>query len=570
MRRITHAMISFRNNPEDPSRIISASKRARRDRHHRARTGRDAARHLRLSAAEGAAGGAGHRGRQESSTISATSWPARSSPPTGLRRSRIRSCSGWRRGWWPRIDRAVALATNTLRYGRADESPPAAPAPARWQPDCRRSRRSGAGQCAGQGVRVRQAIDADLDDRCRSRAALSHPPQSAAQCRRGCGRSAALCRVSAARKRGHVSDRHCRRRHGHSRGRRPRACSSPSPAPRGRAARGWAWRSAAIWRAPMAATSRWSRPGRRHALPHRHSRPGRSLTMAWDPKTYLKFGAERTRPAGELLARVAVEAPSRVADLGCGPGNSTALLAARWPDAQIDGIDNSREMLEDARKSGVNAQWVLGDVAHWTPDCALRRPVFQCDAAMDRRSSRAAAAADGLCGAGRRAGHAGAGQFRRALPHADPRCGEGQELGRRNSKAFGTGIMCWRRKTISMCWSRRPPSIDIWETTYCQVLEGEDAVFHWMSGTGLRPFAAALEGAARAEFLAIYRGCAARVPIRCGQAGSRFIRSSACSSWRGLSAERFCSGYSLSGYASVTLQGGRANFFSGARARGRG
>ena len=59
--------------------------------------------------------------------------------------------------------------------------------------------------------------------------------------------------------------------------------------------------------------------------------------MGWDPKTYLAFGAERTRPAADLLARVPVAEPRRVADLGCGPGNSTALLRARWPEAEIDG-----------------------------------------------------------------------------------------------------------------------------------------------------------------------------------------------------------------------------------------
>ena len=56
--------------------------------------------------------------------------------------------------------------------------------------------------------------------------------------------------------------------------------------------------------------------------------------MTWDPDIYLKFGSERTRPALELLARVPIATPERVIDLGCGPGNSTALLAARWPDAR--------------------------------------------------------------------------------------------------------------------------------------------------------------------------------------------------------------------------------------------
>ena len=48
-------------------------------------------------------------------------------------------------------------------------------------------------------------------------------------------------------------------------------------------------------------------------------------------------------------------------------------------------------------------------------------------------------------------------------------------------------------------------AVDIWETRYVQVLEGEDAVYRWMSGTGLRPFANALDGAERDAFLAAYR-----------------------------------------------------------------
>ena len=46
----------------------------------------------------------------------------------------------------------------------------------------------------------------------------------------------------------------------------------------------------------------------------------------WDADLYLRFANERTQPAIDLLARVALAAPARVIDLGCGPGNSTALL----------------------------------------------------------------------------------------------------------------------------------------------------------------------------------------------------------------------------------------------------
>src|SRR5688500_18558939 len=88
--------------------------------------------------------------------------------------------------------------------------------------------------------------------------------------------------------------------------------------------------------------------------------------MGWDPKTYLAFGAERTRPAADLLARVPLGRPRRVADHGCGPGNSTTLLRARWPAAEIDAIDFAPEMLADERKSGVDPRSLQAGIAEWT------------------------------------------------------------------------------------------------------------------------------------------------------------------------------------------------------------
>ncbi|WP_230351388.1 trans-aconitate 2-methyltransferase [Lelliottia sp. WAP21] len=87
----------------------------------------------------------------------------------------------------------------------------------------------------------------------------------------------------------------------------------------------------------------------------------------WNPSLYLQYGAERTRPAVELLARVALDDITDVVDLGCGPGNSTALLRQRWPSAQITGVDVSPAMLEQARVALPDCRFVEMDIGKYRP-----------------------------------------------------------------------------------------------------------------------------------------------------------------------------------------------------------
>lgn len=87
----------------------------------------------------------------------------------------------------------------------------------------------------------------------------------------------------------------------------------------------------------------------------------------WNPSLYLQYGEERTRPAAELLARVQLDDVASIVDLGCGPGNSTALLRQRWPDADITGVDNSPAMLEEARAALPGCRFVEADIRQYRP-----------------------------------------------------------------------------------------------------------------------------------------------------------------------------------------------------------
>jgi trans-aconitate 2-methyltransferase len=87
------------------------------------------------------------------------------------------------------------------------------------------------------------------------------------------------------------------------------------------------------------------------------------VVARWDPSLYLRFGDERTQPAIDLAARVTLEAPRRIIDIGCGPGNSTAVLRSRWPLVQVTGLDSSPEMIERARGDAPDQQWICDDAA---------------------------------------------------------------------------------------------------------------------------------------------------------------------------------------------------------------
>src|ERR1044071_9790790 len=88
----------------------------------------------------------------------------------------------------------------------------------------------------------------------------------------------------------------------------------------------------------------------------------------WSAGQYLKFEDERTRPARDLLARVPLASARKVADLGCGPGNSTELLLKRFPDAEVVGVDSSPTLLAAARKRLPQCRFIEADIGRWKPE----------------------------------------------------------------------------------------------------------------------------------------------------------------------------------------------------------
>jgi trans-aconitate 2-methyltransferase len=229
--------------------------------------------------------------------------------------------------------------------------------------------------------------------------------------------------------------------------------------------------------------------------------------LTWQPERYLAFAEQRTRPALDLLARVPLAKPARVADLGCGPGNSTALLTQRWPEAAVVGIDSSPEMLAQARASGVRATWIEAGICAWTPDCPL--DLIYANAALQWLGDHAKLLPR-LLGE-LRAGGVLAVQMPRnfeAQSHALLR-----ETARSGPWADRLGGILDQPPVAAPAWyhdllAPHAATLDIWETEYLHVLAGDDPVLNWTRGTALRPVMQVLD---RDQFAAFEAAYAARL-----------------------------------------------------------
>ena len=225
----------------------------------------------------------------------------------------------------------------------------------------------------------------------------------------------------------------------------------------------------------------------------------------WDPGQYRRYADERSRPFFELVGRVGAERPGRVIDLGCGDGALTATLAERWPDALVDGLDRSPEMIAGAQPLAIagRLRFALGDVREWRPegpvDVLVSNAVLQwVPGHADLLAGWVAGLAPGgwlafqVPGNDRAPSHAILDELR-AAPGWRERLAEAPP----GPRVLEPGEYLGRLADLGC-------AVDAWETTYQHVLPGADAVLEWVKGTALRPVLSALDGAERDAFLAAY------------------------------------------------------------------
>ncbi|GAA1139152.1 trans-aconitate 2-methyltransferase [Nocardioides aquiterrae] len=223
------------------------------------------------------------------------------------------------------------------------------------------------------------------------------------------------------------------------------------------------------------------------------------MAHTWDPARYLAFADERGRPFVDLLARVGATAPQTVVDLGCGPGNLTSLLADRWPDATVVGVDSSPEMIAAARDPRIRFE--VGDLRSWEgrADVLVSNATLQWVPGHLELLPRLVSwvvpggwLAFQVPGNFGEPSHTIRAELAAEEPYAAHTAGVAVPASHDPAGYLDAlaGLGC---------------RVDAWETTYLHVLTGPDPVFTWVSGTGARPTLQALPDDLRPAFEVEFR-----------------------------------------------------------------
>ena len=224
--------------------------------------------------------------------------------------------------------------------------------------------------------------------------------------------------------------------------------------------------------------------------------------MRWDPTQYARFADHRSRPFFELTARIGADHPGRVVDLGCGTGELTVTLAQRWPGASVSGIDSSPEMIARAPADG-GVDFAVGDATEFDAagvDVLVSNAMLQWVPSHQRLLARWA---QELSPGGWLA-------FQVPSNFDAPSHRLMRELAQSSAWRAQLGGVLRHGDAVATpaeyldLMAGQGLAVDAWQTTYEQVLTGEDPVLEWVRGTGLRPVLAALSDEDGARFSAEY------------------------------------------------------------------
>jgi len=230
----------------------------------------------------------------------------------------------------------------------------------------------------------------------------------------------------------------------------------------------------------------------------------------WSAEQYAKFEKERNRPVLDLLSQVPGTIHNAI-DLGCGPGNSTALVQEQYPDASVSGIDSSANMIAAAKKRMPDTTFHVADIFSW--DTEETYDLIFANASLQWVP-----------------GHA------QVFPALISKLNPGGSLAVQMPDNFDEPThRLMRNVAANSSWAERlsqaaerlkrekaewyytkllaeVKSLNIWRTTYMYPLAGGvAAIVEWLKGTGLRPFLDPLSVSEKAEFLTQYMSELAKI-----------------------------------------------------------
>lgn len=211
----------------------------------------------------------------------------------------------------------------------------------------------------------------------------------------------------------------------------------------------------------------------------------------WNPENYLQFKNERTQPSIDLVNRINLCGPKTIIDIGCGPGNSTDILKAKWPQARIKGIDNSPAMIQKAKEIYPGQEWEIKDVKEintkerydlvfsnaviqWIPDHE-----FIIDKLVNLTESNGVLAIQMPLYHEMPISSIIDNTYKVFFPHSSFNISEILTF---NSSTFYFDLLC-----------KRSQSLEMWETSYFHIMDSEDQIYEMIKTTGLKPYLESIE-----------------------------------------------------------------------------